>query len=75
MKLFDIILFVLTFVTFIIGIDQAIVVGIAESYWIFMFSLALLFLYGYRKGQRQSREKEELKKSSKKPKKMKRKHG
>ena len=59
MKLFDIILFVLVFVTFVVGIDQAIVVGFSESYWIFMFSLALLFLYGYRKGQRQAREKEE----------------
>ena len=75
MKLFDIILFVLTIVTFIIGIDQAIVVGIAESYWIFMFSLALLFLYGYRKGQRQAREKEEAKKTPRKPMKKKRKHG
>ena len=74
MKLFDIILFVLVFCTFIIGIDQAIVVGFAESYWIFMFSVALLFLYGYRKGQRQAREKEALK-SSKNQKKMKRKHG
>ncbi len=73
MKLFDIILFVLIFVTFIIGMDQAIVVGIAESYWIFMFSLALLFLYGYRKGQRQAREKEDLKKTPKKQKKHK--HG
>jgi len=73
MKLFDVILFVLVFVTFIVGIDQAIVVGIAESYWIFMFSLALLFLYGYRKGQRQAKEKEALKKAPKKQKK--RKHG
>ncbi|MEO9872746.1 hypothetical protein [Ekhidna sp.] len=74
MKLFDIILFVLVFCTFIIGIDQAIVIGLAESYWIFMFSLALLFLYGYRKGQRKVREQEELK-SAKNQKKKKRKHG
>lgn len=72
MKLFDIILFVLVFVTFIIGVDQAIVVGLAESYWIFMFSLTLLFLYGYRKGQRQACEKEDLKPSKNK---KKRKHG
>ena len=75
MKLFDIILFVLIFVTFIIGVDQAIVVGMAESYWIFMFSLVLLFLYGYRKGQRQAREKETLKNAKKNQKKKKRKHG
>ncbi|WP_436518010.1 hypothetical protein [Ekhidna sp. To15] len=74
MKLFDVILFVLVFCTFIVGVDQAIVVGLAESYWIFMFSIALLFLYGYRKGQRQAREKETLK-FSKNQKKKKRKHG
>jgi len=38
--------------------------GFWHSYWIFMLSLALLFLYGYRKGQRQAREKENLKKVS-----------
>lgn len=64
MKLFDVILFVLVFCSFIIGLDQAMVVGIAESYWIFMFSLSLLFLYGYRKGQRQANEKNKLKKTS-----------
>lgn len=74
MKLFDVVLFVLVFCTFIIGVDQAIVVGLAESYWIFMFSIALLFLYGYRKGQRQAREKESIK-NPKPSKKNKRKHG
>lgn len=53
MKLLDIILFVLAICFFVVGIDQAIVVGIAESYWIFMFSLLALFLYGYRKGKNQ----------------------
>ena len=72
MKLFDIILFVLVFVTFIIGVDQAIVVGFAESYWIFMFSIALLFLYGYRKGQRKAAEKIAVKSAKNK---KKRKHG
>lgn len=51
MRLFDVILFVLTFCLFVIGIHQAIVIGLAESYWIFMFSLMLLFLYGYRKNR------------------------
>ncbi|MEO9482667.1 MAG: hypothetical protein ABJG47_04450 [Ekhidna sp.] len=72
MKLFDIILFVLVFCTFIIGIDQAVVVGFAESYWIFMFSIVLLFLYGYRKGQRKAAEKKMMKSSQNK---KKRKHG
>ena len=51
MKLIDVILFVGAFCLFVIGIHQAIVVGIAESYWIFMFSLLPLFLYGYRKNK------------------------
>lgn len=54
MKLADIILFVLAFSFFVIGIHQAIVVGIAESYWIFMFSLMPLFLYGYRKNKKEN---------------------
>jgi hypothetical protein len=55
-KLFDTILFVLLFVSFVIGVSQAVVVGIAESYWIFMLSLMLLFLYGYRKNKREENE-------------------
>ena len=51
MKLIDIVLFVLLFCSFVIGIHQAIVVGLAESYWIFMLSLMLLFLYSYRKNK------------------------
>ena len=54
MKLTDVILFVLAFTFFVIGIDQAIVVGMAESYWIFMFSLMPLFLYGYRKNKKEN---------------------
>ena len=65
MKLTDVILFVSAFCLFVIGIDQAIVVGIAESYWIFMFSLLPLFLYGYRKN----------KLSNKKPERQNRQHG
>ena len=56
MKLTDIVLFVLAFCLLVIGIHQAIVVGIAASYWIFMFSLMLLFLYGYRKNKRKEQE-------------------
>ncbi len=49
MKLLDVILFVLAFCLLIIGVHQAMVVGLAEAYWIFMFSLMLVFLYNYRK--------------------------
>lgn len=72
MKLTDLILFVLALSFFVIGIHQAIVVGIAESYWIFMFSLMPLFLYGYRKNKKQN---EDKLKSSKSGKPTKRKHG
>ncbi len=58
MKLTDTILFVLAFVFFVIGIHQAIVVGMAESYWIFMFSLMPLFLYGYRKNKKKETERQ-----------------
>lgn len=54
MKLTDILLLVAAFSFFIIGLDQALVLGMAESYWIFMFSLLPLFLYGYRKSQKES---------------------
>ncbi|GAB4233874.1 MAG: hypothetical protein Tsb0034_07310 [Ekhidna sp.] len=74
MKLLDIILLVLGFCFFVIGIHQAIVVGIAESYWIFMFSLMPLFLYGYRKNKFQEQEAVRKKKADS-PKKKKRKNG
>ncbi|MBC6427433.1 MAG: hypothetical protein GDA51_13430 [Ekhidna sp.] len=57
MKLFDVTLFVVAFSFFVMGIHQAMVVGISESYWIFMFSLMPLFLYGYRKGMSQEQQK------------------
>lgn len=74
MKLIDILLFVLAFTFFVIGIHQAIVVGIAESYWIFMFSLMPLFLYGYRKNKKENETKGDVR-SSKSNKPTKRKHG
>ena len=61
MKLFDLILFVLAFCFFVIGVHQAIIVGIAESYWIFMFSLMPLFLYGYRKNLSQDKQSQSTK--------------
>lgn len=51
MKTADIVLFTLALGFFVIGIHQSMVLGIAEAYWIFMLSLSLLFLYGYRKNK------------------------
>lgn len=62
MKTLDSILFFLALGLFAIGTHQAIIVGISESYWIFMFCLSLLFLYGYRKNKRASSENERAKK-------------
>ncbi len=66
MKTIDSIIFFLAVGLFIIGIHQAIVIGISESYWIFMFSLALLFLYGYRKNKLKETEPPPKKKSKNK---------
>ena len=72
MKLTDILLFTSAFSFFVIGIHQAIVIGLAESYWIFMFSLMPLFLYGYRKNRKENEVKNP---SSKSDKPKKRNHG
>jgi len=37
---------------FFIGVHQGISIGWAEAYWLFMLSLAALFIYGYRKNTR-----------------------
>ena len=68
MKLLDVVLFVTTFCLFVIGIHQAIIVGLSESYWIFMFSLMPLFLYGYRKGLNEEKEKKVKEKGKKRKK-------
>ena len=60
MKLFDVILVVMAFSFFVIGIYEAITVGITKSYWIFMFSLISLFLYSYRKGTLQEQQKKDV---------------
>jgi len=52
MKLIDILLFVVALCFFVFGIHQAMVIGLAEAYWLFMLSLAALFTYGYRKNKR-----------------------
>lgn len=52
MKLLDYILFCSALAFFVIGLYESVVMGIASAYWIFMLSLGLLFLYGYRKNKR-----------------------
>jgi len=47
----DAVLFFLAMGLFVIGIYESIITGISNCYWIFMISLSLLFLYGYRKNQ------------------------
>jgi len=49
MRLFDAILLSLTIGVFVIGVHQAFKHGIANSYWIFMFCVALLLFYKLRK--------------------------
>jgi hypothetical protein len=57
MKKLDAILFFLAMAIFVIGIYEAMVIGLSESYWIFMLSLSLLFLYGYRKNAKKNDQK------------------
>ena len=75
MKLVDSVFVVLSLSFLVIGIHQAITIGLAESYWIFMFSLMNLFLYGYRKNKRKQKESSNKMKASKTGKPTKRKHG
>jgi hypothetical protein len=63
MKIADSILFFMAIGLFLIGINQAMVLGFANSYWIFMVSLTLLFLYSYRKGRNSKTTKKPLKKN------------
>ncbi|MFY0600816.1 MAG: hypothetical protein JXR03_14170 [Cyclobacteriaceae bacterium] len=51
MKLLDILLFASAIAFFVIGIYEAMVLGIGQAYSIFMISLGLLFIYGYRKNR------------------------
>jgi Mg2+/citrate symporter len=53
----DSIFFFLAMGLFVIGIYESMVTGISDSYWIFMISLSLLFLYGYRKNQHLEKDK------------------
>lgn len=51
MKLTDIVLLSLSVVLTIIGVHQAMNFGIQNSYFIFMFTIAILLYYFYRKKQ------------------------
>ncbi|VXD18660.1 conserved hypothetical protein [Marinoscillum sp. 108] len=53
MKLLDYILFSLAVAFFVMGIYETMVLGIGHAYGIFMLSLGLLFLFGYRKSRRE----------------------
>ena len=52
MKFLDSILFYLGVGLFLIAIFETMVLGIGSAYGIFMLSLVLFFLYGYRKNKR-----------------------
>ena len=67
----DTILFSLAVVFFIIGVHQTMTWGLASSYFIFMLSLGMLFLYRYRVARRKA-EANEAKNSAKKIKRNKR---
>lgn len=54
MKLLDILLFACAIAFFVMGIYEAMVLGIGQAYSIFMLSLGLLFIYGYRKNKNKS---------------------
>jgi 4-hydroxybenzoate polyprenyltransferase len=67
LKGIDSILFYLSLGLFVIATHQAFIIGISSSYWIFMCSLSLLFLYSYRKNKRNnSKDNPKLEKKSRK---------
>jgi hypothetical protein len=45
MRLTDIIFFSLSVVFFIIGVHQTFILGLLQSYWLFMLSVSMLLLY------------------------------
>ncbi len=63
MSIFQSIIFFISLSLLIIGAHQTFTVGLYESYWLFMLSLALLFLYSILK---KNKEKEEEEKKTKK---------
>jgi len=51
MKTFNLVIFSLAVTSFIIGVHQAMTIGLQESYWLFMISTALFFWFKLRKGR------------------------
>lgn len=58
MKLIDVLSLLFSLGFLIIGIDQSIEHGFYDSYWLFMISIILLFVYSYRKAKRTEEETE-----------------
>lgn len=52
MKFFDTVLSSVIIVLLIIGIHQIMVAGFAQSYWIFMVMMMLIFVYQIRKNNK-----------------------
>ena len=65
MNILQSILFFLSLGLLIVGAHQTFTVGFYESYWLFMLSLVLLFIYGALKKSNQDSEEESQKESSK----------
>ena len=68
MKLIDALSLMFSLGFLVIGLDQSIRYGFYNSYWLFMLSLGLMFLYGYRKAGRKEQEQQTNQKKSKKKK-------
>ena len=58
MKLLDILLLTGSLAFFVIGIYEAMVLGIGQAYGIFMISLGLLFVLKYRKKRVETNDKD-----------------
>jgi len=64
MKLLDVLILVFACFFLMIGVHQGLQVGWGNSYFFFMFSVGLVFLYSYRRQQRAQAEEQ----ASEKPK-------
>ncbi|HAA13064.1 MAG TPA: hypothetical protein DCE41_15775 [Cytophagales bacterium] len=59
MKLLDVLILVFASLFLMIGVHQGLQFGWGNSYFFFMFSVGLVFLYSYRRQQRVQAEEEE----------------
>jgi hypothetical protein len=57
MKLIEVIILALTVVLFFIGVHQTLLYGFYNSYWIFMFCIALLLFHQWRKSKNNASDK------------------